>query len=37
VEAKLKPEGDNPPLLARGTLSVTAQEVTIQPKLLVKK
>jgi hypothetical protein len=37
VEAKLKAEGDDPPLLARGTLSVTLHEVTIQPRLLVKK
>jgi hypothetical protein len=37
VEAKLRAEGDNPPLAARGTLSVTAQEATIQQRLLVKK
>ncbi len=37
VEAKLKPEGDNPPVSARGTLSVTAREAVIQPRLLVRK
>jgi hypothetical protein len=37
VQAQLRAEGDNLPLVARGTLSVTAQEVTIQQKLLVKK
>jgi hypothetical protein len=37
VEAKLKAEGDNPPLSVRGTLSVTLQDATIQPRLLVKK
>jgi hypothetical protein len=37
VEAKLKAEGDNLPLAARGTLSVTLHEATIQPRLLVKK
>jgi len=37
VEARLKGEGDNPPLSARGTLSVTLSEATIQPKLLVRK
>jgi hypothetical protein len=37
VEAKLKGEGDNPPLSVRGTLSVTLHETTIQPRLLVKK
>jgi hypothetical protein len=37
VEAKLKAEGDNPPLAVRDTLSVTPREATIQPRLLVKK
>ncbi len=37
VEAKLKAEGDNPPLAVRGTLSVTLHDATIQPRLLVKK
>jgi hypothetical protein len=37
VEARLKGEGDNPPLAARGTLSVTTHEAIIQQKLLVKK
>jgi hypothetical protein len=37
VEARLKGEGDNPPLAARGTLLVTTHEATIQQKLLVKK
>jgi len=37
VEAKLKAEGDNPPLTVRGTLSVTLHEASIQPRLLVKK
>ena len=37
VEAKLKAEGDDPPLSVRGTLSVTLREATIQPRLLVKK
>ena len=37
VEAKLKGEGDNLPLSVRGTLSVTAREAVIQPRLLVKK
>jgi hypothetical protein len=37
VEAKLKVEGDNPPLSVRGTLSVTARETIIQPRLLVRK
>jgi hypothetical protein len=37
VEAKLKAEGDDPPLAARGTLSVTTLEATIQQKLLAKK
>ena len=37
VEAKLKAEGDNPPLSARGTLSVTASDAVIQQRLLVRK
>jgi hypothetical protein len=37
VEAKLKADGDNPPLSARGTLSVTIREAVVQPRLLVKK
>ena len=37
VEARLKAEGDNPPLAVRGTLSVTLRDATIQPRLLVKK
>jgi len=37
VEAKLKAEGDNPPVSVRGTLSVTLQDATVQPRLLVKK
>lgn len=37
VEARLKGEGNNPPLAARGTLSVTPHEATIQPKLVGKK
>jgi hypothetical protein len=37
VEARLKGDGDSPPLAARGTLLVTAREATIQQKLLVKK
>ena len=37
VEARLKPEGENPPISARGMLSVTAREAVIQPRLLVKK
>lgn len=37
VEAKLKAEGVNPPLAARGTLSVTTLEATIQQKLLARK
>lgn len=37
VEARLKGEGDNPPLVARGTLSVTTAVATIQQRLLVKK
>jgi hypothetical protein len=37
VEAKLKAEGDNPPLSVRGTLSVTPNDANIQPRLLVKK
>ncbi len=37
VEARLKAEGDEPPPAVRGTLSVTLHEVTIQPRLLVKK
>ena len=37
VEARLKGEGDNPPLAARGTLSVTTLEATIHQKLLARK
>ena len=37
VEAKMRAEGDNPPLAARGTLLVTTREATIQQKSLVKK
>ncbi len=37
VEAKVRSEGDNPPLSVRGTLSVTTRDVFIQPKLLVRK
>jgi hypothetical protein len=37
VEAKVRAEGDNPPLAARGTLSVTTHEATIQQKLVAKK
>jgi hypothetical protein len=37
VEARLKAEGDNPPLAARGTLSVTTIEATIQQKLVARK
>jgi hypothetical protein len=37
VEAKLKVEGDNPALSVRGTLSVTARETVIQPRLLVRR
>ena len=37
VDAKLKAEGDDPPLAVHGTLSVTLHEATIQPRLLVKK
>ena len=37
VEAKVRAEGDNPPLYARGTLSVTTREAVIQQRLLVKK
>jgi hypothetical protein len=37
VEAKVRAEGDNPPLSARGTLSVTTREAVIQQRLLVKK
>jgi hypothetical protein len=37
VEAKVKAEGDNPPVSVRGTLSVTTREAVIQQKLLVKK
>jgi hypothetical protein len=37
VEAKLKVEGDNPPLSVRGTLSVTARETVIQPRLLGRR
>jgi hypothetical protein len=37
VEAKLKAEGDTYPLSVRGTLSVTLQDATVQPRLLVRK
>ncbi len=37
VEARLKAVGNNPPLVARGTLSVTRQGAVIQPRLLAKK
>ena len=37
VEARLKPEGGNPPVSARGILSVTAREALIQPRLFVRK
>jgi hypothetical protein len=37
VEARLKVEGDNPPLSVRGTLSVTTREAVVQPRLLVKR
>jgi len=37
VEARLKGAGDNSRPAVRGTLSVTAQEATIQQRLLVKK
>jgi hypothetical protein len=37
VEAKMKVEGDNPPLSVRGTLSVTTRETVVQPRLLVRK
>jgi hypothetical protein len=37
VEAKVRADGDNPPLSARGTLSVTTREAVIQQRLLVKK
>jgi hypothetical protein len=37
VEAKLKVEGNNPPLSVRGTLSVMARETVIQPRLLVRR
>jgi len=37
VEAKLKAEAGDPPLSVRGTLSVTPNDATIQPRLLVKK
>jgi hypothetical protein len=37
VEAKLQGQGSNPPLTARGTLSVTTQEAVVQPRLLVRK
>jgi hypothetical protein len=37
VEAKVRAQGDDPPLAARGTLSVTTREATIQQKLVAKK
>ena len=37
VEARLKVEGDDPPLSVRGTLSVTAREAVVQPRFLVKR
>ena len=37
VEARLKVEGDNPPLSVRGMLSVTTREAVVQPRLLVKR
>ena len=37
VEAKVRAHGDDPPLTARGTLSVTAHEATIEQRLLVRK
>jgi hypothetical protein len=37
VEAKLKAVGDDPALSVRGTLSVTLNQATVQPRLLAKK
>jgi len=37
VEAKVRAEGDNPLLSARGTLLVTTREAVIQQRLLAKK
>ena len=37
VEARMKVEGDNPPLSVRGTLSVTTRETVVQPRLLVRQ
>jgi hypothetical protein len=37
VEARLQRDGDDPPVSARGTLSVTARNTVIQPRLLVQK
>jgi hypothetical protein len=37
VEARLKPDGDDPPVSARGTLSLTTRDAVIQPRLLVRK
>jgi hypothetical protein len=37
VEARMKVEGDNPPLSVRSTLSVTTRETVVQPRLLVRK
>ena len=37
VEAKLKPEGNNPPVSVRGTLSLTPRDAVVQPRLLVRK
>jgi hypothetical protein len=35
VEAKVRAKGEDSPLTARGTLSVSGREVTVQPRLLV--
>jgi hypothetical protein len=37
VEAKVRAEGDNPPLSARGTLVVMTRDAVIQQRLLAKK
>ncbi len=37
VEARLKALANDPPVVLRGTLSVTAREAVVQPRLLVKK
>jgi hypothetical protein len=37
VEARLQGQGSTLPIIARGTLSVTAREAVVQPRLLVKK